>query len=292
MEQNGGLITAAAGMTEIDQNVITKFLAQLPEKALGLGVRVILAAVVFFLGLQIIRFLRRIVGKSLARTNADKGVVQFLDSLIKVGLTAFLILMIAISFGLDAASVMAMLGSVGVAFALALQGSLSNCAGGVLILLLKPFVVGDYIIEGNKGQAGTVTEIQLFYTKLQTPDDTVITLPNGSLANNNIINYSAVSTRRMDVTVGISYDADLKEAKRVLLEVLANDAYVLQDREYKVFVQELADSAVLLTVRCWFLNEDYWDGRARILERCKLMLDENGIAIPYPQVDVHMEEKK
>lgn len=292
MEQNGGLITAAAGMTEIDQNVITKFLAQLPEKALGLGVRVILAAVVFFLGLQIIRFLRRIVGKSLARTNADKGVVQFLDSLIKVGLTAFLILMIAISFGLDAASVMAMLGSVGVAFALALQGSLSNCAGGVLILLLKPFVVGDYIIEGNKGQAGTVTEIQLFYTKLQTPDDTVITLPNGSLANNNIINYSAVSTRRMDVTVGISYDADLKEAKRVLLEVLANDAYVLQDREYKVFVQELADSAVLLTVRCWFQNEDYWDGRARILERCKLMLDENGIAIPYPQVDVHVEEKK
>ncbi len=292
MEQNGGLITAAAGMTEIDQNVITKFLAQLPEKALGLGIRVILAAVVFFLGLQIIRFLRRIVGKSLARTNADKGVVQFLDSLIKVGLTAFLILMIAISFGLDAASVMAMLGSVGVAFALALQGSLSNCAGGVLILLLKPFVVGDYIIEGNKGQAGTVTEIQLFYTKLQTPDDTVITLPNGSLANNNIINYSAVSTRRMDVTVGISYDADLKEAKRVLLEVLANDAYVLQDREYKVFVQELADSAVLLTVRCWFQNEDYWDGRARILERCKLMLDENGIAIPYPQVDVHVEEKK
>ncbi len=292
MEQNGGLITAAAGMTEIDQNVITKFLAQLPEKALGLGIRVILAAVVFFLGLQIIRFLRRIVGKSLARTNADKGVVQFLDSLIKVGLTAFLILMIAISFGLDAASVMAMLGSVGVAFALALQGSLSNCAGGVLILLLKPFVVGDYIIEGNKGQAGTVTEIQLFYTKLQTPDDTVITLPNGSLANNNIINYSAVSTRRMDVTVGISYDADLKEAKRVLLEVLANDAYVLQDREYKVFVQELADSAVLLTVRCWFQNEDYWDGRARILERCKLMLDENGIAIPYPQIDVHVEEKK
>ncbi len=292
MEQNGGLITAAAGMTEIDQNVITKFLAQLPEKALGLGIRVILAAVVFFLGLQIIRFLRRIVGKSLARTNADKGVVQFLDSLIKVGLTAFLILMIAISFGLDAASVMAMLGSVGVTFALALQGSLSNCAGGVLILLLKPFVVGDYIIEGNKGQAGTVTEIQLFYTKLQTPDDTVITLPNGSLANNNIINYSAVSTRRMDVTVGISYDADLKEAKRVLLEVLANDAYVLQDREYKVFVQELADSAVLLTVRCWFQNEDYWDGRARILERCKLMLDENGIAIPYPQVDVHVEEKK
>ncbi len=292
MEQNGGLITAAAGMTEIDQNVITKFLAQLPEKALGLGIRVILAAVVFFLGLQIIRFLRRIVGKSLARTNADKGVVQFLDSLIKVGLTAFLILMIAISFGLDAASVMAMLGSVGVAFALALQGSLSNCAGGVLILLLKPFVVGDYIIEGNKGQAGTVTEIQLFYTKLQTPDDTVITLPNGSLANNNIINYSAVSTRRMDVTVGISYDADLKEAKRVLLEVLANDAYVLQDREYKVFVQELADSAVLLTVRCWFQNEDYWDGSARILERCKLMLDENGIAIPYPQVDVHVEEKK
>ena len=280
-----------ASIEAVDIGVIEKFLQSLPEKALNLGIRVLLAALVLVVGLQVIRLIRRIVEKSLARTNADRGVSQFLDSLIKIGLTGLLVLMIATSFGLDAASVMAMLGSIGVAFALALQGSLSNCAGGVLILLLKPFVVGDYIIEGTKGQEGTVIEIQLFYTKLQTADDMIITLPNGSLANSNIVNYSTVDTRRMDVTIGISYDADLKTAKKVLLDVLTKDEKVLHEKEYKVFVQELADSSVNLGVRCWFKNEDYWDGRARVLEESKLMLDANGIGIPYPQVDVHMKEQ-
>ena len=274
----------------VDPGAIEKFLQTLPEKALNLGIRVALAVVVLLVGLQIIKLIRRLVEKSLKRTNADKGVSQFLDSLIKIGLTGLLILMIATSFGLDAASVVAMLGSIGVAFALALQGSLANCAGGVLILLLKPFVVGDYIIEGTKGQEGTVTEIQLFYTKLQTVDNMIITLPNGALANNNIVNYSTVSTRRMDVSVGISYEANIKKAKAVLLEVLENDEKVLHDREYKVYVQELADSAVVLGIRCWFQNEDYWDGRARILEMSKLVLDENRIDIPYPQMDVHLKK--
>ncbi len=278
-------------LSEEEIGLISRFLQELPEKAMGLGIRVLLAAVVFFLGIQMIGLLRKVVDRSLARTNADKGVAQFLDSLIKVGLTALLILMIAISFGLDAASVMAMLGSVGVAFALALQGSLSNCAGGVLILLQKPFVVGDYIIEGSKGQEGTVIEIQLFYTKLRTADDVIITLPNGSLANNNITNYTAVETRRMDVTIGISYEADLRRAKEVLLDVLNREERVQADMDKKVFVKELADSAVLLGVRCWFLNGDYWDGRAAVLEACKLALDENSISIPYPQMDVHVRKE-
>ncbi len=213
-----------------------------------------------------------------------------MDSLIKIGLTTLLILMIAISFGLDAASVMAMLGSAGVAFALAMQGSLSNCAGGVLILLQKPFVIGDYIIEGSRGQEGTVVEIQLFYTKLRTADDVIITLPNGSLANHNITNYTAVETRRMDVTIGISYDADLKLAKEVLMKVLESEERVLTGLDKKVFVKELGDSAVVLNVRCFFLNEDYWDGRAAVLENCKLALDANNISIPYPQMDVHLTD--
>lgn len=284
-----GLLSQTFDVTQsVDRGAIEKFLQALPEKALNLGIRVLLAVVVLFVGLQIIRLTRRVVEKSLARTNADKGVSQFLDSLIKIGLTGLLVLMIATSFGLDAASVVAMLGSIGVAFALALQGSLANCAGGVLILLLKPFVVGDYIIEGSKGQEGTVIEIQLFYTKLQTGDDVIITLPNGSLANNNITNYSTTSTRRMDASIGIAYDADIKKAKEVLLEVLKKDEKVLSDRERKVYVQELADSAVLIGIRCWFKNEDYWDGRAGILESCKLAMDENGINIPYPQLDVHV----
>lgn len=281
----------SALLTEaVDRGAIEKFLQTLPEKALNLGIRIVLAAAVLMIGLQVIRFVRRVVEKSLMRTNADKGVAQFLDSLIRIGLTGLLLLMIATSFGLDAASVVAMLGSIGVAFALALQGSLANCAGGVLILLLKPFVVGDYIIEGTKGQEGTVIEIQMFYTKLQTSDDAVITLPNGALANSNIVNYSTVSTRRMDVLVGISYDADIRKAKEVLLSVLDEEEQVLHEKEYKVFVKELADSAVILDIRCWFQNGDYWDGRARVLERAKEALDANGIGIPYPQMDVHMKE--
>ncbi len=277
-------------VSEEELSLLGKFIQELPEKALGLGIRVLLAALALFIGLQFIRLLRRIVEKSLAKTNADQGVAQFLDSLIKIGLTSLLILMIAISFGLDAASVMAMLGSVGVAFALAMQGSLSNCAGGVLILLQKPFVIGDYIIEGSRGQEGTVIEIQLFYTKLRTADDVIITLPNGSLANHNITNYTAVETRRMDVTIGISYDADLKLAKEVLMKVLETEERVLTGLDRKVFVKELGDSAVVLNVRCFFLNEDYWDGRAAVLENCKLALDANNISIPYPQMDVHLTD--
>ncbi len=277
-------------VSEEELSLLGKFIQELPEKALGLGIRVLLAALALFIGLQSIRLLRRIVEKSLAKTNADRGVAQFLDSLIKIGLTTLLILMIAISFGLDAASVMAMLGSAGVAFALAMQGSLSNCAGGVLILLQKPFVIGDYIIEGSRGQEGTVVEIQLFYTKLRTADDVIITLPNGSLANHNITNYTAVETRRMDVTIGISYDADLKLAKEVLMKVLESEERVLTKLDKKVFVKELGDSAVVLNVRCFFLNEDYWDGRAAVLENCKLALDANNISIPYPQMDVHLTD--
>ncbi len=277
-------------VSEEELSLLGKFIQELPEKALGLGIRVLLAAFALFIGLQSIRLLRRIVEKSLAKTNADQGVAQFLDSLIKIGLTSLLILMIAISFGLDAASVMAMLGSAGVAFALAMQGSLSNCAGGVLILLQKPFVIGDYIIEGSRGQEGTVVEIQLFYTKLRTADDVIITLPNGSLANHNITNYTAVETRRMDVTIGISYDADLKLAKEVLMKVLESEERVLTKLDKKVFVKELGDSAVVLNVRCFFLNEDYWDGRAAVLENCKLALDANNISIPYPQMDVHLTD--
>lgn len=277
-------------VSEEELSLLGRFIQELPEKALGLGIRVLLAALTLFVGLQLIRLLRRIVEKSLAKTNADQGVAQFLDSLIKIGLTSLLILMIAISFGLDAASVMAMLGSIGVAFALAMQGSLSNCAGGVLILLQKPFVIGDYIIEGSRGQEGTVIEIQLFYTKLRTADDVIITLPNGSLANNNITNYTALETRRMDVTIGISYDADLKLAKDVLMKVLEDEERVLKGLDKKVFVKELGDSAVLLNVRCFFLNEDYWDGRAAVLENCKLALDANKISIPYPQMDVHLAD--
>lgn len=198
---------------------------------------------------------------------------------------------LASSFGLDAASVVAVLGSAGVAIGLAVQGSLSNLAGGVLILALKPFKVGDYIKEGYSDKEGTVTEIQIFYTKLLTPDNQTVILPNGNLANNSLVNVTTQEARRMDISVGISYHADLKKAKDVLLQVLAGDEAVLKDRDYLVYVDSLADSSVMLGVRCWFRQEDFWQGKWRITENCKLKLDENGIEIAFPQLDVHLDGK-
>lgn len=275
---------------EIDVNLIQRYIQELPDKALRFGIRVLLALVFFLIGIQIIKLVRRIVRRSLKRGNADVGVIQFLDSFIKVVLYVVLLFMIASEFGLDAASVIALLGSAGVAIGLAVQGSLSNFAGGVLILLLKPFKVGDYIKVDNEGHEGTVREIQLFYTKLTTPDNHVVIIPNGSLANSSIMNISTLGERKMDIPVTISYDADIRRAKEVLMNILNSDEAVMQEKDHRVFVQELADSGVKLIVRCFADNEKYWECRWRITEQIKYALDEAGIPIPYPQMDVHVEQ--
>lgn len=274
---------------EVDVGLIQAYLQQLPDKALRFGVRVLLALLVFLIGVQIIKLIRKIVRRSLKKGNADVGVMQFLDSFIKAVMYVVLLFMIASGFGLDATSVVALLGSAGVAIGLAVQGSLSNFAGGVLILLLKPFRVDDYIKMDNDGHEGTVKEIQLFYTKLATPDNHVVIIPNGSLANSSILNMSTLGERRMDITVGISYDADIRTAREVILKVLEADEAVLKEKDRLVFVQELADSGVNLNVRCWASNEQYWECKWRITEQIKYALDDAGILIPYPQMDVHIE---
>lgn len=274
---------------EVDVGLIQAYLQQLPDKALRFGVRVLLALLVFLIGVQIIKLVRKIVRRSLKKGNADVGVMQFLDSFIKAVMYVVLLFMIASGFGLDATSVVALLGSAGVAIGLAVQGSLSNFAGGVLILLLKPFRVDDYIKMDNDGHEGTVKEIQLFYTKLATPDNHVVIIPNGSLANSSILNMSTLGERRMDIIVGISYDADIRTAREVILKVLEADEAVIKEKDRLVFVQELADSGVNLNVRCWASNEQYWECKWRITEQIKYALDDAGISIPYPQMDVHIE---
>lgn len=264
-------------------------LSALGEKVMNLGGRILFAVIFFLIGVQIVKLVRKFVGHGMDKANADVGVKQFVDSFLKTALYVVLCFMIAASFGVDAASIVALLGSAGVAIGLAVQGSLSNLAGGVLILLLKPFKVGDYIVEGTGGREGEVEEIQIFYTRLVTPDNRLVILPNGNLANNSIVNVTAGKTRRVDVAVSVAYDADLKKAKEALERVMQEDAKVLRDREMRVFVDELADSAVRLNVRCWFANEDYWEGKWRITEKCKYALDEAGIEIPFPQIDVHMK---
>lgn len=270
-------------------SAIKEFFQTLPEKALSLGLRILLAVIFFLIGVQLVKLVRRIIRKSMERANAEVGAVQFVDSFVKAALYVLLVLTLASTFGVDAASIVALLGSAGVAIGLAVQGSLSNLAGGVLILMLKPFKVGDYIIEGTSGREGTVTEIQIFYTRLLTPDNQTVILPNGSLANNSLVNVTTQECRRMDVKVGISYKADLKEAKAVLFRVLQEDEAVLKDKEMLVFVDELSGSSVVLCVRCWFRQVDYWPGRRRITENCKLKLDEAGIEIPFNQLDVHLD---
>lgn len=266
-------------------------MSALPEKALGLGLRILFAVVFFLVGVQLVKLAGKLLRKSMERAGAETGVMQFVESFVKTALYVLLVFLLASYFGVDAASIVALLGSAGVAIGLAVQGSLSNLAGGVLILLLKPFVVGDYICESATGREGTVSEIQIFYTKLMTPDNKIIVLPNGGLANTSIVNVTAAHIRRMDLTVGISYRADLKRSKEALMRVLEDDEKVMKEKERLVFVDELAASAVNLGVRCWFHNEDYWEGKWRITEKCKLALDEAGIEIPYQQLDVHLREE-
>ena len=271
-------------------NQLTQYVQDSIPGLITFGLKVLAALVAFFIGRLVIRWIRKIVRRSFERSGADKGVEQFVDSLLKYGLYALLVFSLISSLGFDTTSVAAVLASGGVAIGLALQGSLSNFAGGVLIRLLKPFVVGDYIIEDTNGKEGTVKEIQIFYTKLSTIDNKTIVIPNGMLTNNSITNATAKDERQLDLRVGISYDADIRQAKSVIENLLIKDECIIKNEQINVFVHELADSAVVLGIRAWVKNEEYWTTRWRLLEEIKLLLDENGIEIPYPQMTVHMQK--
>lgn len=271
-------------------NQLTQYVQDSIPGLITFGLKVLAALVAFFIGRLVIRWIRKIVRRSFERSGADKGVEQFVDSLLKYGLYALLVFSLISSLGFDTTSVAAVMASGGVAIGLALQGSLSNFAGGVLILLLKPFVVGDYIIEDSNGKEGTVKEIQIFYTKLSTIDNKTIVIPNGMLTNNSITNATAKDERQLDLRVSISYDADIRQAKNVIEELLEKDECIIKNEQINVFVHELADNAVVLGIRAWVKNEEYWTTRWRLLEEIKLSLDENGIEIPYPQMTVHMQK--
>ncbi|MDE7185070.1 MAG: mechanosensitive ion channel [Lachnospiraceae bacterium] len=269
--------------------MISAFLEELPSKALNFGIKILLCILLFLVGVKIIQLIRKMLQKSMEKAGAEEGVRSFVDSFVKAALYVLLVFLLLSWFGVDTASIVALVGSAGVAIGLAVQGSLSNLAGGVLIMLLKPFKVGDFIKEDTHGNMGTVTEIQIFYTKLSTIDNQVVILPNGSLANTSLTNASGNKERRMDVKVGISYAADLKKAKDVLLSLLEENEHVLKELEYRVFVDELADSAVILNIRGYFAQEVFWEEKWRMTENAKLALDEAGIEIAYPQMDVHIK---
>lgn len=290
--------TAAEEVVETTKNAVeemNQFTAYLQENIpniIGFGVKVLFAILFFLVGRAVIKWIRKIVRHSMERSNADVGVRQFVDSVLKVVLYFILLFSIATKFGVDAASVAALIASGGVAIGLALQGSLSNFAGGVLILLLKPFEVGDYIIEDTNKNEGTVKEIQIFYTKLSTIDNKTIVIPNGILTNNSLTNATAKDERRLDLKVDIAYEASIKEAKAVIETILKNDEAVLQDEDINVFVDALGESSVVLGARAWTKNEDFWSAKWRILEEIKEQLNEHHISIPYQQLMVHMAESQ
>lgn len=281
IEEKGG-----DSMKQTEQ--IVKFFEENIPALIDFGIKVLLALLFFFIGRAVIRGIRKFVRGSMQRANADTGVTQFVDSLLKFGLYALLLFSIATKFGVESSSVAAIIASAGVAVGLALQGSLSNFAGGVLILLLKPFVVGDYIIVNNENIEGTVKEIQIFYTKMTTIDNKTVIIPNGTLSNQSLTNVTARPQRQLDLKIGISYEADLKKAKSLLEKMLQQDIEIIQNEDKKVFVDSLGDSSVVLGMRAWVKTEAYWTTRWRLLEEIKLTFDREGIEIPYPQISVHM----
>ena len=268
------------------QEYIDKYL----PVAISFGLRLLLTIILFIVGSRLIKVVRKIVRRSMERTGADVGVIQFMDSLIKLLLYFLLIMFLADGIGVDTTSVMALVGSAGLTIGLAFQGSLSNFAGGVLILLIKPFKVGDYIIYTSGNLEGKVTKIEMFYTTLFTVDNKKVVIPNGTLSNSSLINVTAEDKRRIDITVGVSYTANLKLAKEVCLNLLAAQPAVLQDQNNLVVVDDLADSSVNLKICCWVTPDDYWSTRWDLIEKIKLAFDENGIEIPFNQLDVNLKQ--
>ena len=250
---------------------------------------IIIALVLLFVGRRLIRLILKLMNRSFDRAGTDASLRGFLNSLIRAIMYAVLIMIVADQVGIPTTSFLAVLGSAGLAVGMALQGSLSNFAGGVLILLLKPFRVGDYIVEDSKGNSGTVEDIDLFYTHLITPDNRRIVIPNGTLANTSLTNNSAKEIRRLDLSVGIAYSADLKKAKALLYDLMLEREKILKEQDITVFVDNLGDNSVTLGFRGWVRAVDYWNEKWAILEEVKLRFDENGIEIPFPQVEVHME---
>ncbi len=271
----------------LPKGAIEKFISELPEKALHFGLKVVLAFIVFIVGVWMIKVIRKIIHKAFDKTKADKGVAQFTESFVKISLYVILIMLIATTFGVDAASIVAVIGSAGVAIGLALQGSLSNFAGGILILLVKPFVNGDYIVAC--GEEGTVTNIDMCYTKLTTADERVVVLPNGTLANTTIVNNTTTPNRRVDFIVSVAYDTDINLAKSLVMDILNHADYVLQDRDRTVYVCELAPHSIDLGIRFYTKNANYASSKGSVLEQIKYLFDKNNIEIPYQQLDVHMK---
>ncbi len=278
-----------ADMEAVLQKTVDYFGGHIPGVAAFL-VKIIVCIVIYIIGKNVIGWVVKTVRSMLLRTKMQTGAATFIVSMVKIFLYLILIFGLAMQFGVKESSVAALVASGGVAIGLALQGGLSNLAGGFLILLFQPFEVGDYILA--QGEEGTVQKIEILYTTLHTIDNRKVIIPNGNLANNVIVNATGADRRKLDITVGISYEDDISKAKQVLLQIIEHSEYVIREQEAQVFVSELGDSSVVMGLRCWVRTEQYLPALWQMNEQIKNEFDRAGLHIPFPQMDVHVRAEK
>jgi small conductance mechanosensitive channel len=268
----------------------SNILPRLQELVAFYGLKIVAALVIFIVGRWVAKALRRLAVRMLTKAKVEETLISFAGNLTYIALLVFVIIAALNQLGIQTTSFIAVIGAAGLAIGLALQGSLANFAAGVLVIIFRPFKVGDYI-EGA-GVAGVVEEIQIFTTQLKTPDNKTIIIPNAKITGDNITNYSAKDTRRVDMVLGVGYGDDLKKVREVLEDILAKDDRVLDDPAPTIGVLELGDNSVNFAVRPWVKTEDYWGAYFDVLETVKRRFSEEGISIPYPQRDVHLYEYK
>ncbi|MCH5266313.1 MAG: mechanosensitive ion channel [Lachnospiraceae bacterium] len=262
-----------------------QYIRQWIPRGIDFLLALVAALIVFIIGSRLIRKLMQVLKKSLMRREMEPGIVTFLVSAGKIALYGLLVILIAQILGFAASSVVALVGSAGLAIGLALQGSLANFAGGILILFMKPFVVEDYIIVGDV--EGTVEKIDVVYTTLHTIDNRAVILPNGKLADSNIINVTKEDKRRIDISVGVEYSEDIRKVRQVLRQIVEKQEARLEDMPVDIVVSALDESAVTMAVHMWVRPEKYWPTRWGMLEEIKEEFEKNGIAIPFRKVDVN-----
>lgn len=281
--------TSAVGDIQTKVSDISSTLEKIYPKLIDFGGKLLMAIIVYIIGSKIIKFAMKLSDKMMEKSKLDKGVQGFLKSVLKFLLYFVLLVVICGQVGIDTASVITLLGTAGLAFSLALQGSLSNFAGGILILVLKPFIVGDFI--NAQGFEGTVEKIDIFYTTLLTLDNKAVVLPNGTLSNGSIINVTREPMRRLDVKVPIDYSNDIKKATDVLTKVLEKEELRVKEKPVEVIVVEFGDDAIILEIHSWFLKENFAAYRSAVLTDVKKAFDENGLTIPFKQLVVHSSDE-
>lgn len=265
-------------LSALAMNLLDKVISYLPS--------VIAALVILILGFWVIKLTLNRIKKIMVKREVDPGVRGFALSILGVALKVLLFIIVITKLGIETTSFAAIIAAAGLAIGLALQGSLSNFAGGVLIILLKPFKVGDFI--DAQGESGTVEDITIFYTYLTTFNNQRVVIPNGQLSNNKVTNYSYEPLRKNALTVGISYDSDIKKAREVLLNIVNSDERTLEEPAPVVFVAGLGDNSVDLSLRFWAKKEDYWGLHFDTIEKLKVELEAAGVSFPFPQKDVHL----